>query len=679
MDWFRSKTGKETSTEFRSMAETLKLEPLNLIVIGKTREGKSTFVNMLVNMLARKGYKDPRLVAISQKMKLFNPVSRETTDVTAECNIAEFKNQQSASGSDWSSPQTACCQIYVIQTKSHLVMVMDTPGLGEAETKTDDANLRHIAQTAMLMGSVNAVVWVHKSTNSAATPETVKMIKKYVELLPPEMREERFIGCFTHCDESAFESEPQAVDVLRKNGLVLHDRNIFMFNNECFPYSALWENQTSYNSEQARRLKMHQERMEKLWAERAEPEYRNFLRRVLEMDPVSCEGIFVKSCHKMIADDLSSEILTEMLEASDKFMRAQETISSIQQDLDLVWDEIGQKFKMVFDVAIDLQDNVMIRVKTIEFDQPKPYCNRCRGFCNHDPNFYELSTANWFKSIALGTFGISGGAAGGAGAVGAGFLAEAGLAAASSVAARLGIIALGVTGGVVALGLGGIGLAFSMISIREQLKELEDKICPCCQHKVGNHELKKVGQITYNEVIKGSPANKRPTVDHGASKNPEEGTRAEIQQMEEGLGKLKTALEEAKVQERTAKADFILLMKVLYFLQSMYKADDSITSELEVAKFVQQQIKRDEAQIGIENPLVWQIAHNRLNRFPPEFQMVKNTVSQMQIDQQSVDFSFYVAHIEQQKQTLLKEINVVRKAYRDQCKPYKLEKLGLPL
>lgn len=258
------------------------------------------------------------------------------------------------------------------------------------------------------------------------------------------------------------------------------------------------------------------------------------------------------------------------------------------------------QFKTLFEVRTGSQQNVKITERTVYFEKPRPYCFACRDFCEHDPEFFKLSKTELGKMLIGGVLGYQGIALGvGGGALGVTMVADAAASVGMSLFARFGLGALGVFSGGGTIAVGVYGLKRGIDAMSEARLQFKLRKCPYCQHNVGKHELRKSGQISHHEIIKSSANNRQPIAFcFGTKVGLEQATLAQLNKLNDGLAIMRSHLIESSSKEGKFRAKIQLHMKVLLFLQSAYHASWSVTSELEVTKFVQQQIRRDEAGIG---------------------------------------------------------------------------------
>lgn len=134
-------------------------------MIGKTGAGKTTFINMLVNLLLELKYDEERIIAITQAVSLDseNP-GGEKRELT--CNLSCFKDRQSDKLGNQSESQTRIPNVYTIETATAIFTIVDTPGLGDVGgTLKDKEHVKNIVLGVQSLTEINAILYVHRSTD----------------------------------------------------------------------------------------------------------------------------------------------------------------------------------------------------------------------------------------------------------------------------------------------------------------------------------------------------------------------------------------------------------------------------------------------------------------------------------------------------------------------------------
>ena len=614
------------------------LKPLNLIVIGAFSQGRSTFINMLINVLAKRGYRDSRLVAVDQTLKIFNPKAGKPIEVQSSRTIREFDSLP------WRSSR---CHLFTIQTETHLLRILKGPGIGFTSEENDTYNLHRVAEIAMVMGSVHGLIWVQKS-NSQVSPQVTKMFKNYIRFLHPANSSSRLICCFTHAPDSVERPQPEIISALRDDGVTVDDENIFMFDNECFHHPNLWTGyRESLSVDQQLALVTHQYEKEVSWIKFTQPEYVRLLRRVQCLEPVSSKTFFSSVSRLVLANEDCRNLLLDMLSASDMIFLAQDIARAIQTDLDLIWDSTTEKFKALF------SSTMIVRRFVKGFRKPtrtqRAYCESCKHRCLKTRELYVWdesgpakppSPRGLFSSLPFFKFGDR---------------------EARETEEKM------------------------MAQVRSNFY---DQRCPFCPHPARDHRYQPTESFAYFDMIKISDDLNWPKVEiEAGNMNIEGAPVAKLLCMQKSLRDMIKALGEAKSQERTIKTRFVGLMKIAIFLQLSAGADRDILSETNVSKFVEQEKFRTNLAEGLAKILSPPICFDdpsleigliRLDRFAALFQELIDSTRQILINHDDEPYTLARNCIDNEITCLVDATEKLLPAYNSENRPFKLGSIALP-
>jgi polynucleotide 5'-kinase involved in rRNA processing len=160
------------------------------LVLGQSGAGKSTFLNMSINILSGVAYEDERKIAITQRLKIqsYDDKNEETLEML--CNIDQFKLLQTDVQGSQALSQTQYPSGYKIldkSTKKQLILI-DTPGLSDSKGGiADKNNIENIINSIIAVGGVNAICLVHNAT----TPRVTTGLRLAVEQIKSMFTEER--------------------------------------------------------------------------------------------------------------------------------------------------------------------------------------------------------------------------------------------------------------------------------------------------------------------------------------------------------------------------------------------------------------------------------------------------------------------------------------------------------
>ena len=201
-----------------------------ILLIGQTGAGKTTFINMMVNIIGGVDYEDERKIAISQKLELSSYGGEQSKTISLDCNIDEFKGLQSEVHSDQSSSQTQMPSVYKILDKStnKQLTVIDTPGLSDTEgLKKDQEHINNILSYLISIGGVNTICLVHKASQARFSNSLALAVTNIKEMFTQDCIN-NFIVCLTDCSDP---SQIACKDYLKDLGIPLD--KIFYFQNDC--------------------------------------------------------------------------------------------------------------------------------------------------------------------------------------------------------------------------------------------------------------------------------------------------------------------------------------------------------------------------------------------------------------------------------------------------------------
>lgn len=198
----------------QELATKLGKQLLTLMVIGRSGAGKSTWINSFISYFSGRGYHDERLVAIDQTF------TNEQGPFKQKCNIKEFDYLQTERGSSQAKAQTTKCTLYRIETQQHFICILDTPGLDEIGIDKDSQHLKEIAEYALMVAEINAIVYVHKAEDQRATQSLTTLINSYLSMLSSEAIKQKLVVCFTFITGFLKSRNPSAIETLKELGIM---------------------------------------------------------------------------------------------------------------------------------------------------------------------------------------------------------------------------------------------------------------------------------------------------------------------------------------------------------------------------------------------------------------------------------------------------------------------------
>eukprot|EP01116_Phalansterium_solitarium_P020017 TRINITY_DN5781_c0_g1_i1.p2 TRINITY_DN5781_c0_g1~~TRINITY_DN5781_c0_g1_i1.p2 ORF type:complete len:584 (-),score=179.49 TRINITY_DN5781_c0_g1_i1:1805-3556(-) len=177
---FGTKNDKNTGTPDKASSP----DALNVLILGETGAGKSTFINILTNFFLKGTLRKPR-------------VAIPTAFLAATEQWASCENDVKDRG----QAQTNDCTTYRFRHNNHTMQFIDTPGLSDPRgIEQDDLNLQKIVDA---IGSVDTVCAIVVIVNGTNTRMTVNLRNVFVRLrgVLPDALFGSLIVVFTNCLE----------------------------------------------------------------------------------------------------------------------------------------------------------------------------------------------------------------------------------------------------------------------------------------------------------------------------------------------------------------------------------------------------------------------------------------------------------------------------------------------
>ena len=247
---------EDTSLPMTTTVPSIEPDSINILLLGETGVGKSTFINALVNYLTF----DSLQAAESAKPVVLIPVSFFMTrgdhfdeyTVELEGNYPTDDEHFNAFGQS----VTQYCRSYIIQLKDRsgqILRLIDTPGFGDTRgSQQDDCNIYHILEYINSLTHLNAICFLFKPNVAQLTMFFRLCITQILNHLGPESIRNVIFG-FTNTRATFYtpgNTGPLLKSILAcltPNNISMQKENTFCFDSESFRYLAAWINQISFN------------------------------------------------------------------------------------------------------------------------------------------------------------------------------------------------------------------------------------------------------------------------------------------------------------------------------------------------------------------------------------------------------------------------------------------------
>ncbi|CAF3881101.1 unnamed protein product, partial [Rotaria sordida] len=238
---------------------------INILLLGETGVGKSTFINAFVNYLTFASLQQ----AESGKPVVLIPVSfLITIGDNFEERMIRFGNVDNSSNEDFDHPGqsvTQRCKSYVFHLNDHdnkKLRIIDTPGFGDTRgIQQDDRNIEHILEYVNNLTHLNAICFLLNPNASRLNVFFRSCLTQLFSLLDQNALN-NIIFCFTN-SRSTFYTPGDTAPLLKKmlNSLSIGNvpfkkENTFCFDSESFRYLVALQNGISFNNDEKHEYEM---------------------------------------------------------------------------------------------------------------------------------------------------------------------------------------------------------------------------------------------------------------------------------------------------------------------------------------------------------------------------------------------------------------------------------------
>ena len=234
-------------------------EFVNILLLGETGVGKSTFINAFANYLTFNSLEQ----AESNEPIVVIPVSFiMTTGDNFEEHTIKFGEFDDLNNEDFNHPGqsvTQHCKSYVFnlhQIDGKQLRIIDTPGFGDTRgLDQDDRNMEHILQYINNLTHLNAICFLLKPNTSRLNIFFRTCLTQLFSFLNPDARK-NIIFCFSNA-RSTFYTPGDTAPLLKNmlSSLSISDiqfkkENTFCFDSESFRYLVALRNSIPFNDDE---------------------------------------------------------------------------------------------------------------------------------------------------------------------------------------------------------------------------------------------------------------------------------------------------------------------------------------------------------------------------------------------------------------------------------------------
>ncbi|UJR14418.1 hypothetical protein I4U23_001415 [Adineta vaga] len=228
---------------------------INLLLLGPSGVGKSTFINAIVNYF----HFDTLAKARSHHPIALMPVSFIITEGHHFQERLITFGQQDPNEDHHHPGQsvTQQCRSYVFSISNHTkIRIIDTPGMGDTRgIDQDDDNMQHILSFISNLSHINAVCILLKPNESKLNVVLRSYFTRLLGFLGEKVRE-NIVFCFTNTRSTFFapgDTGPLLREMLKSSSIKnipFEKRNTFCFDSESFRYLIARENDVKFDDYQ---------------------------------------------------------------------------------------------------------------------------------------------------------------------------------------------------------------------------------------------------------------------------------------------------------------------------------------------------------------------------------------------------------------------------------------------
>ena len=235
-------------------------EKINILLLGETGVGKSTFINALANYLTF----DSLAQAKSNEPIVMIPVSfLITVGQHFEERIVKFgklgtSNNENFNDVGQSVTQQCKSYIFTLQQNGRKLRIIDTPGFGDTRgLQQDDQNMQHVLQHISHLTHLNAICFLLKPNSSRLNMFFRTCLTQLFTFLAPAARK-NVIFCFTNA-RSTFYTPGDTAPLLKAmladssmSDIPFQKENTFCFDSESFRYLVALRNNITFTEDDER-------------------------------------------------------------------------------------------------------------------------------------------------------------------------------------------------------------------------------------------------------------------------------------------------------------------------------------------------------------------------------------------------------------------------------------------
>ena len=249
-----------------SSHESIKINEINILLLGETGVGKSTFINALANYMRYESLKqiednDP-IVLIPTSFLVTTRIIKRTNSRMTDFNeiIIRFgKPDDNELHNDQGQSVTQQCRSYCLSVNDHTKLnIIDTPGIGDTRgLQQDQINIEHISSFVQSLSHLNAICILLKPNVERLHASFRLSLLQLFGILHRNVRQ-NIVFCFTNARSTLYMPGSTVLlleELLQRlpgDRVWFNHTNTFCFDSESFRFLAASKQGVKFSEQQDR-------------------------------------------------------------------------------------------------------------------------------------------------------------------------------------------------------------------------------------------------------------------------------------------------------------------------------------------------------------------------------------------------------------------------------------------
>lgn len=366
----------------RKVLDQLRMaKEINILILGETGVGKSTWINALANYLAFSSLAEAK---DAEEMKVLIPSQFSYTSETGTAQEILVGEKSANEVLNAGQSATQGPKAYKFTVGKQVISLIDTPGIGDVRgLEQDEKNFEKILAHLSYYDEIHGICILLKPNDSRLTV-TFRFCITELLLHLHKSAAENIIFCFTNA-RSTFYRPGDTLPILKKliseyKGATVSvtPNNLFCFDNEAFRFLACLKNGVRFGEQDIQTYSSS-------W-ERAVGETEKLFKHIVQLKPHSVQHTVSLNNARRIILELSKPLA--------------ETAANVQINIDAA-ERKTKELKASKETASELKDKLYldaIDLKSVGLDYPRTVCtdSSCVEYVH-----VSLKNINWFSILDM--------------------------------------------------------------------------------------------------------------------------------------------------------------------------------------------------------------------------------------------------------------------------------------